>query len=1024
MAIGGLIDTVVGAVNNYRTTNSLQFRANANSSIDQQNVTVGNRKTLTYATWLKIGTYNQMFASYSGMSLYDHGTWNGGFSQSNIRLDWDTEGLSITVYDWDGAAIVWQVSMDRRLIDPTAWYHLCVAIDTTQSTASDRVKIYINGVRETVMDIANYPSLNYDTYFNSSTGSNTTRKIGRSAYTGTVFERFDGVLADTYFIDGLALTSDAFGVKTDTSFVPRKYNGPVGVNGFYFNYQNLVNVENNLTFNTQYSGTSLWLLENATITANAGTAPDGSNTATRLTVDTQNKVHGINRLGFDTANGIIGNTRYAISAYFKPIDYTGFRIQLDANAIDSNTVATVDFFTTNTTVTVTGGANTTGTLTPLADGWYRATMCINTSASPGPATVKYRWLSGTSQTFLGDGTSGGLIWGHQTERASAAGPLIKTGATKVTLTTTAAVDVSLPTYGYNTFVSNNMHFGSNTFIYDQTYDSPSMYSDGNPVYGRGNYCTLNVADTNDNTAMSGAGNYFTANATNSLEGLGTIPLPSTGKWYWEVLINNVANSANAGINLGLVDARTSGAQQTFLFNNPRLAYICDGRRISVGGMDGANTTGLATVANNDVVGIAVDTSSGNVSFYKNNTLITSLVSTVVAGSSGRYFKPLVEVYSNSAVITNFGRVPFKYTPPTGYVSLNTNNLPTPSITRPKQHFDIQLWTGNGNTSPRTLTGLEFSPNLFVSKNRTSNVNWWHAYDSVRGAGYGLFPNAPGNDGYVSTEQFQTGAGYVSSFNSDGVTLNWSTNGIDVNASGSNYIGFNWRESVSSGMDIVTWTGDGINGRTISHNLGVTPKMIWVKSRSIDSQWRIYHVGLSPNGMLIFAVNNEFVPISTATSDGGVTAVSSTNFTLGQGTTNMNGVNASGQTYVAYVFAEIAGYSRFGVTQCNASRNGPYIWTGFKPALVMVKLAYSPNIASGSTYGDWLMYNSKVDKDIGLGRYELRPNSTLYEAPTGTDIWTFANGFKTTEWVSVNDTTSSYLIYAAWADVPFKYSLAR
>jgi hypothetical protein len=283
------------------------------------------------------------------------------------------------------------------------------------------------------------------------------------------------------------------------------------------------------------------------------------------------------------------------------------------------------------------------------------------------------------------------------------------------------------------------------------------------------------------------------------------------------------------------------------------------------------------------------------------------------------------------------------------------------------------------------------------------------YDSVRGATKSLFTN---NTNAESTE-----AQSLTAFNSNGFTLGTGA----PNSSGVTYVGWQWRASnatavtntagsvtstvsanTSAGFSVVTYTGNGVDGATVGHGLGVTPSIVISKSRSATGQWLFSTNGISSSDLFLE---------STAAQDGfnRVTAYSSTTITLN----NSSAHNANGTTYVSYFFSQVAGYSSFGSYTGNFNADGPFIYTGFKPKFVMLK-------ASGDT-GSWnIVDGTRNPSNVVNAR--LFPNNSNAEN-TATVVDFLSNGFK----IRSSDSDFNYTvtnIYMAFAETPFNYSNAR
>ena len=361
---------------------------------------------------------------------------------------------------------------------------------------------------------------------------------------------------------------------------------------------------------------------------------------------------------------------------------------------------------------------------------------------------------------------------------------------------------------------------------------------------------------------------------------------------------------------------------------------------------------------------------------------------------------------------------FKYAPPSGFLSLCSANLPEPTIIDGSENFNTVLYTGDAST-PRSITGVGFQPDWLWIKERSSTSNHV-AMDSVRGSSIVLVPN--------QTYADQTDTNLHKSFDADGFTIG---NSGAVNQSSQTYAAWNWKAGTSfsnsagingatiassgsvntdAGFSIVSYTGNGVNA-TVGHGLGVEPSMIFVKVRSTTNNWATYVKELGNTKALLLDTTNAALTSSLFWNN---TTPTSSVFSISTG----NSVNNSGQTYIAYCFANVEGYSKVGSYIGNYSVNGPFVYTGFKPAFIIIKSA----VASGYS---WYMMDSKRTAYNGSQAW-LSPDQTNTEdTSTGENIDILSNGFKIrTNWTRLNDSGSPTYIYIAFAENPFKYANAR
>jgi hypothetical protein len=220
---------------------------------------------------------------------------------------------------------------------------------------------------------------------------------------------------------------------------------------------------------------------------------------------------------------------------------------------------------------------------------------------------------------------------------------------------------------------------------------------------------------------------------------------------------------------------------------------------------------------------------------------------------------------------------------------------------------------------------------------------------------------------------------------------------------------------------VTYTGTGSAG-TVGHGLGAVPAMIITKNRSGSTDWTVWHQSNSG-----FASSTGYIYLNKTDAAGTTQvfynglAMTSSSYGIDVNSGGSAYINQSGQTYVAYCFAAIPGYSAFGSYTGNGSTNGSFVYLGFRPRWILLK-----NITTGGGGYDWFLYDSARDT-YNVSVKELEPNLNVSEdqygtSTTGVDL--LSNGFKMiTSGAGFNASGQTY-IYAAFAENPFKYSLAR
>ena len=339
-----------------------------------------------------------------------------------------------------------------------------------------------------------------------------------------------------------------------------------------------------------------------------------------------------------------------------------------------------------------------------------------------------------------------------------------------------------------------------------------------------------------------------------------------------------------------------------------------------------------------------------------------------------------------------------------------------TIDDPSVYFQTALYTGNNSNRDITNDGnSDLQPDWIWGKGRSESSDPT-ATDSSRGNTKVLTPSDNSAEG--------TASDYVTAFNSDGFSLG-SNNGMNKNTV--TYVAWQWKANggstttndasatsvgtidsvyqanTTAGFSIVTFTGNGSSGATVAHGLGAVPKTILIKSRNgANKSWNVYHSSIDATDAAQLDTTAAFYDSPSYWND---TEPTSTVFSLG----NSSETNESGKNFVAYCFAEIQGYSKFGSYTGNGNNNGPFVYTGFKPAWVLYKRS--------SDTGNWRILDNKrntfnvINNEIyaDLNNAEAQDNQMDF----------LSNGFKLRNGSSVgqNGDGSTY-IYWAFAEHPF------
>jgi hypothetical protein len=323
-----------------------------------------------------------------------------------------------------------------------------------------------------------------------------------------------------------------------------------------------------------------------------------------------------------------------------------------------------------------------------------------------------------------------------------------------------------------------------------------------------------------------------------------------------------------------------------------------------------------------------------------------------------------------------------------------------TINKHTDYFNTKLWSGNG--SSQALTGVGHQTDMVWIKSRT-DTRKHNLYDVVRGVQKRIVPNDSVAEDTVPG---------ITAFGTDGFTVGSET---DTNGSSRNFVGWSWSAGASAGsanndgsvastvsvnttagFSIVKWTGTGATA-TVGHGLGVEPSMIIIKNLTASRDWLVYHKKLGNTNGIYLDLN---LASTTSSNFFNNTSPTSSVFTVGTDTD----ANDSSDDTIAYCFAEKTGYSKFGSYTGNGNADGTFVYTGFKPALVIIKRTDS------SSGANWLLLDS-VRSDINIVNENLFAN--LNDAETSTERCDFlSNGFKLRQTgTTVNGSGASYIFMA-------------
>ena len=550
----------------------------------------------------------------------------------------------------------------------------------------------------------------------------------------------------------------------------------------------------------------------------------------------------------------------------------------------------------------------------------------------------------------------------------------------------------------------------------------------------------------------------TTNTASSHQAYSNMNIPTSGKWYFECYaVLPRADDLEFGISeIPTPDDRNANHLTSMLYNAS--ADACAILNNSAGNLSIRQQSGTGTLASSitgstgDIYQIAFDCDTGKVFLGRNNTYYrvgaadgdpasgTNPSKTITANKE--YFIGLSCYGGNGAGggIVNYGQDStfagaitaggnadangigdFAYAPPSGFLALCSSNLPEPTIgpnstTQADDNFNTVLYTGDGSNG-QAITGVGFQPDWLWIKSR-SGTAYHELHDSVRGAGTRLFSNDTAAESTVGT---------VSSFDTDGFTVSRNSAYDGTNQNSVTFVGWNWKaggtassnsngsitSSVSANQDagfsIVSYTGTGSNA-TVGHGLSSAPEFVIVKERDGTGQWSIQSTSLSAANKVVHLQST--AAEATKADHFNSTFPTSTVFSVG----TSGNTNGNTNPFIAYCFHSVDGYSKVGSYKGNASTNGPFVYTGFRPAWLMIK-----NTANVT---HWALWDTKRNT-YNVSTTGLYPSSSDGDQ-TGTALYVdfLSNGFKwRSSHNSVNGSSDTF-IYLAFAEAPFKHANAR
>jgi len=956
----------------YEIERSLRFDRNDNHYLTRTPSSAGNRKTMTFSAWFKLGQNGVNSTLNNGNGLFL--SCGAGSNAANMTLRVTNNGyIGIDYYGIGG------YYSTGRLRDPSAWYHLVWVIDTTQSTSTNRLKVYVNNELYLSSDLGQ--SQNADIPLNN----NSATTIGAYSYNTSHGYRLDGYLTEVHFLDGYAYDPTYFAETNSTTgqWVAKKYAGAYGTNGFYLNFSDTSSTTA-ATLGKDYSGNGNNFTPNnfgATLVDSSLDTPTNNfctlnplDRAAAITIQNGNLQIANSSTG--NYNGIRASFGSKTGKYYWEIKFpnTGYLSAIGIARADGR---------------IDNGNQPTYRIVLGLGSWYNsynsggvATYVNATPSGDYPNVATWSGASNYSNNDIYmiavDFDTGKIWWGKNNSWFN----------------NTGTADPSTGTDPRHTFTT-----GNEWFPYSQEGDSSSC----NQLYNFGQqgfaytpptgFVALNSANLPDPTILLPENHFNTllwdGDSANSRDITGLNFKPD---WVW--IKSRSHSSYGGGLNYNHV--------------------VWDALR----GV-GSNTT---AASGRKELTINENYAEGTTSNY------TNYYGHVSAFNSNGF--TLGKISGEPALFTNLsGRT---------YVGWNWNAGDTDGAT-----YTVKVVSDSGNkyrfndfgTSAVTLDLAEGGTYTFDGSDSSMSGHPFVIGTAANGSEYSTGVTYQLDGASVTYSQYTSGYSsattrkliitvpasapqlyYWCSIHSGmGGAINTNTTLGSSNFDGS--IQSTVKANTTAGFSIATYSGNSTTGATIGHGLGVKPSVIICKCRSVADNWIVYHQGLNsgvdPEDYYIFLNSTSAEANSVIMLND--TAPTSSVITFQNDSTN----NLNGRTYVMYCFSEVAGYSKFGNYTGNSSDDGTFVFTGFSVAWLMVKRA------NGSST-NWTILDNKRDTS-NVTETRLFANSSSADSVSSGGVGSvdfLSNGFKARDSHQDGNSSSGSYIYFAFAEAPFTNARAR
>ena len=1013
---------------------SLKFNGDDTQWLSRTPSSASNRRTFTWSGWVK---RSQLDASNNAHVFFD----SRDSSSQTIEC---TFGFLTNNHFYLDTTSGGRIRTTAQFRDVNAWQHWVIAVDTTQATSSNRVKIYINGVQVTSFAQENYPSQNYETSINAQYG----HSIGRYNSGG----HYDGYMSEIHFIDGSQLDPTYFGYTDSQTGLwrPKKYTyGNYGTNGFY------LPLDNSVAIGSDKSGNGNDFSNNNAAVDLVSDSPSG------IAVQRQPEDNPTGSVVFDgdsdhltiTDNGDLnfGSNDWTIECF------------LYARNLGGSTDG--DSYERHYPIIQKGNS--------ASNNQYDWRLYYGDHTSSGDVGYIYFDSSAASCNFTNTHAIKRNQWRHiAIVRDGSTLRLFLNGVQVSTNSISSAIDndyteikigfndlgAAGDTY-HNGFISN-LRVVNGTAVYKSNFTAPTKpltnitntkllccqsktsataaavtpasitaggtaaASDTSPfnVSPPSNYCTFN--ELTDNVASGtnlSNGNLTITNTADYWSSIQGTLGADTGKFYYEVVCGPSGDQTRwgAGWSPKENNPRSDGPNKFYdgfyaYSQNPLTHYVTT-NLIGAPGTNNNSINGSPAFTPDDVLQIAIDFDAGKIWYGINNTYVND--SSGNAGNPATGANALVTFTANTLMFpkflsnrtdltVNFGQEAFRHLPPSGFLPVSTNTVNKSPFIRPQKHFDVILYTGQNTSSLYNVTGLEFSPDLVIGKSRNDTIG--HIFiDTVRGNDKQV--ETPDNSAEVTrgTPSYR--------FLKDGFAV--STGGNLNNPV--NYVASCWKgggpavtntdgtisaqvsANVEAGFSIIKYTASASGGGTFGHGLSKQPEIQWTKNLNKSQDWSVQFTSKSPVGS--GSNDNYYMFLNTTAARGDTSEY----FTA---TTNKSpeGSGSNGDSIIIYTWHSVPGYSRIGTFMGNGSSSGPFVYCGFRPAWILWKRWNGTE--------NWVIVTNKQSPINPVDLF-LRTDETATESSGAATCDFVSNGFT----IRNNDTKSNaggdYYLFMAFAEQP-------